>query len=84
MVNEFFDSISSVTVARLTSEIHDAPLLRVTIQPGAGSGLRNISQVMIDKSTTVPRSKIGRRIGSADASTLRVVNRAIKRFLDLV
>lgn len=78
-----FDSISSVTVAPLTSDIYDAPLIRVTVQPDAASGLRKLSQVMIDKLTTVPRSKIGERIGSLDAHTLRAVSRAITDFLDL-
>ncbi|MGA2904088.1 MAG: type II toxin-antitoxin system PemK/MazF family toxin [Candidatus Korobacteraceae bacterium] len=78
-----FDSIPSVTVAPLTREVYDAPLLRVTIPPGAGSGLRKVSQVMIDKLTTVPRSRIGQRIGSVEASTLHAVSQAIKGFLDL-
>jgi mRNA interferase MazF len=78
-----FDSIPSVTVAPLTSEIYDAPLLRVTIPAGGGGGLRKVSQVMVDKITTVPRSKIGQRIGSVEASTLRAVSQAIKGFLDL-
>ena len=81
--SDAFDSIPSVTVAPLTSEIYDAPLLRVTIQSGAAAGLRRVSQVMVDKITTVPRSKIGQRIGSAEASTLRAVSQAIKGFLDL-
>ena len=78
-----FDHLASVTVAPLTSEIYDAPLLRVTIQPGKETGLHRASQVMVDKITTVPRSKVGQRIGSVDASTLRAINQAIKGFLDL-
>ena len=78
-----FDSFSSVTVAPLTSEIYQAPLFRVTIQPGKETGLHRISQVMVDKITTVPRSKIGQRIGFVEASTLRAVNQAIKGFLDV-
>jgi mRNA interferase MazF len=78
-----FDSLSSVTVAPLTSEIYQAPLFRVTIQPGKETGLRRVSQVMVDKITTVPRAKIGQRMGSIEASTLRAVNLAIKGFLDL-
>ena len=81
--SDAFASIPSVTVAPLTSEIYDAPLLRVTIQPGGAAGLRKVSQVMVDKITTVPREKIGQRIGSVEAGTLRAVNRAIKGFLDL-
>jgi mRNA interferase MazF len=78
-----FDAVPSITVAPVTSDIYDAPLLRITLSPGASSGLRKPSQVMVDKITTVPRSKIGQRIGSVEASTLRAVNQAIKGFLDL-
>ena len=38
---------------------------------------------MVDKITTVPRAKIGQRIGSVETSTLRAVNQALKGFLDL-
>jgi mRNA interferase MazF len=78
-----FDDLASVTVAPLTSEIYEAPLLRVTIQAGKETGLQRVSQVMVDKITTVPRSKVGQRIGSVDGSTVRAINQAIKGFLDL-
>jgi mRNA interferase MazF len=78
-----FDSLSSVTIAPLSSEIYKAPLFRVTIQPGKETGLHKVSQVMVDKITTVPRAKIGHRIGSVETSTLRAVNQAIKGFLDV-
>lgn len=78
-----FDSVASVTVAPLSSDIYDAPLLRITVQPSAATGLRKVSQVMVDKITTVPRFKIGRRMGSVEPTTLRAVSRALKGFLDL-
>jgi mRNA interferase MazF len=78
-----FSSLSSVTLAPLTSEIYQAPLLRITIQPGKETGLRRVSQVMVDKITTVPRAKIGQRIGFVEASILSAVNRALRGFLDL-
>ena len=78
-----FDLHPSVTLLPLTSELHDAPLFRVTVQPGKSTGLRKIAQVMVDKTTTVPRAKVGQRIGRVDAVTLRAVDNAIKGFLDL-
>jgi mRNA interferase MazF len=78
-----FESIPSVTIAPLTSEIYDAPLLRISIHPGAGVGLRKPSQVMVDKITTVPRVKIGPRIGAVEPATMRAVSQAIKGFLEL-
>ena len=71
----------SVTVLPLTSELHDAPLLRVTVEPEGSTGLRLRSQVMVDKATTVPRPKIGRRIGRLDGAAMASVERALAGFL---
>ncbi len=78
-----FDVHPSVTVLPLTTEIHSAPLFRVTVLPGKDTGLRKISQVMIDKITTIPRAKIGSRIGRADAATMQSISRALIGFLGL-
>ena len=78
-----FDLHPSVTVLPLTSETHDAPLFRVTVRSGKETGLRKVSQVMVDKTTTVPRAKVGQRIGRVDEATLRAVDDAMKGFLGL-
>lgn len=78
-----FDRHPSVIVLPLTSEIHDAPLFRVTVAAGAATGLRKASQIMVDKATTVPRAKIGPRIGRVDAATIHAVNEALRGFLGL-
>ena len=71
----------SLTVLPLTSELHDMPTLRVTVEPGEGTGLRRRSQVMVDKATTIPRAKAGSRIGRLDEATLASVGRALAMFL---
>ncbi len=58
---------ASVVVCPMTSNLADAPDLRVTIEPGPESGLRVRSQVMADKPVTVRRDRIGQRIGSLAA-----------------
>ena len=73
----------SVTVLPLTSDLIDAPSVRITVEPEAANGLRRPSQVMVDKATTVPRGKIGQRIGSVDATTLARVSRALAAFLGM-
>jgi mRNA interferase MazF len=73
----------SVTVLPLTSELVDAQLLRVTVEPGESTGLRLRSQVMVDKATTIPRVKAGNRIGQLDQATLNRVSQALAAFLDL-
>jgi mRNA interferase MazF len=55
--SELFESLGSVTVLPVTSELRAAPLLRIAIEPSTGNGLRKKSQVMVDKIQTVPRDK---------------------------
>ena len=66
---------------RLTSELHEGPLLRVTVAPSVANGLRKPSQVMIDQATTVPRQKLGPRIGRIEADSLHSVEQALQAFL---
>lgn len=73
----------SITVLPLTSELHDTPLLRITVEPGNSTGLRLRSQVMVDKAVTIPSAKIGNRIGQLDGTTLGDVDRALAAFLGL-
>jgi mRNA interferase MazF len=54
---------ASVVVCQLTSELADAPDLRVTIEPEPENGLQLTSQVMVDKPVTIRRERIGRKIG---------------------
>jgi mRNA interferase MazF len=78
-----FDLHPSVIVLPLTSELHDAPLFRLTVNANKETGLRSASQIMVDKATTVPRSKIGQRIGRLNAATMEAVSEALRGFLDL-
>ncbi|MGA3081316.1 MAG: type II toxin-antitoxin system PemK/MazF family toxin [Terracidiphilus sp.] len=78
-----FDLHPSVVVLPLTSEMHDAPLFRVTVSADAATGLHIPSQIMVDKATAVPRVKLGARIGQVDGVTMRSVDAALRGFLGL-
>ena len=78
-----FDRHPSVILLPLTSEIHDAPLFRITVSANARTGLRKTSQIMVDKATAVPRVKLGPRIGRVDEATLEAVSQALRGFLAL-
>jgi mRNA interferase MazF len=78
-----FAALPSVTVLRLTSEIHAEHLVRVTVPPTAENGLRTPSQIMIDKAVTVPRVRIGRVIGHLDDALMRTVGQALAAFFGL-
>ncbi|MBW7902892.1 MAG: type II toxin-antitoxin system PemK/MazF family toxin [Rhodocyclaceae bacterium] len=78
-----FDGHTSVTVLPVTSTLVAAPLLRVTVQPDAGNGLRKPSQVMVDKAMTIRRDKIGQAFGHVDANTLVEIERCLAVFLGI-
>ncbi len=78
-----FSDLASVTVVRLTSTLHDAPLVRITVRPSAGNRLREVSQVMIDRAISLPRGKVGRSFGKLDEETMQAVNHALANFLGL-
>lgn len=81
--DDAFDLHPSVTVLPLTGELHDAPLFRVAVNPGQSTGLRKRSQVMVDKTITVPRERLGEKIGSVDKVTLAAISDALRIFLGL-
>jgi mRNA interferase MazF len=80
---DIFAALPSVTVLQMTSDIHDEHLVRIHVLPSTGNGLRKPSQVMIDRSMTVPRAKIGAPFGRLDDESMLAVNRALSSFLGL-
>ena len=78
-----FSGLNSATILRVTSEVHEFPLFRITVEPTKQNGLARRSQVMIDKAATVPKAKIGQRIGRLEGDKMRAVNAALARFLGL-
>ena len=81
--SDIYGELPSVTLLRLTSELRNWPAFRVTVEPNRDNGLRLRSQVMIDKSVSAPREKIGQRLGHLDAPTMAVVDAALACFLGL-
>lgn len=78
-----FSEHPSVTVLPVTSILLAAPLLRITVNPGAENGLQKPSQVMIDKPMAVKRDKVGSAIGRIDADTMIEVERSLAVFLGI-
>lgn len=74
---------SSVTVCPITSECVDAPLFRLTLPPGPRTGLRTVSQVMIDKIVSVPRQAVTAEIGECDAREAEAVDEGLRRWLGI-
>jgi len=82
--DRFLESPSSVVVCLLTTHAYDAPLFRVPVEPHAENGLRQPSEIMIDKVATVETTRLGPIIGHLDDTTLTQVNRSLMVFYGLV
>lgn len=78
-----FEATDSITVCAFTSDPAEAPLFRLAIEPSAANGLRTTSRLMVDKITTVPKARLGRRIGRLGDEDVLRLNRAILIFLGL-
>jgi mRNA interferase MazF len=77
------DTHASITVVPLTSTIIDAPLFRITLDPSRQNGLSRASQIMVDKVLTLPREKIGKRVGHMGNTVMIRVGRALSVWLGM-
>lgn len=78
-----FEATSSITLCVFTTDPTDAPLLRLPIEPTDRNGLPTTSRLMIDKITTVPKVRLGKRIGRLNDEDVVRLNRALTVFLGL-
>lgn len=78
-----FDATDSITICAFTTDETEAPLFRLSVKPNESNGLRAPSALMVDKITTVPKSKVGTRVGKLDDEDTLRLNQAILVFLGL-
>jgi mRNA interferase MazF len=81
--DDAFDATGSLTICALTTDPTEAPLFRLAVTPNERNGLRAECRLMVDKITTVPKSKVGVRVGRLDDEDVLRLNRAILVFLGL-
>jgi mRNA interferase MazF len=79
----FSDIHATVTVALISSEIKQAPIFRLDIEPNEANGLTRASQVQIDKIMSIRSEKIGSVIGELNDVMMVRVNRALALWLGL-
>jgi mRNA interferase MazF len=78
-----FDATASLMVCAMTTDLTDAPLFRLLIEPDALNGLDQPSRLMVDKLTTVPKTSLGSKIGRLSDEDLLRLGRAIVVFVGL-
>ena len=79
----FNEAHATLTVLLISSELIDAPLFRLSIEPDQINGLTQQSQIQVDKALTVRREKVGQIIGRVDDAMMVRVNRALALWIGL-
>ena len=78
-----FDATDSITVCPITTDPDNMPLFRIPIEPNQRNGLDEVSRIMVDKLTTVRRSRLGEPMGRLGDEDVVRLNRAILVFLGI-
>src|SRR5713101_5751738 len=81
--DDSFDATDSITICAFTTDPTDAPLFRLPIEPNETNGLRAPCRLMVDKITTLPKAKLGARIGRLGDEDIVRLNRAVLVFLGM-
>ncbi len=81
--DDAFDVTASITVCLITSEPIEAPILRLKVKSTPENGLLINSHLMVDKITTVSRTRLGHRIGMLADDDLLRLNRSMIVYLGL-
>ena len=76
-----FDATASITICAFTTDPTSAPLFRLVIEANERNGLQTICSLMVDKITTVPKTKIGHQVGRLDTEDMVRLDRAVLVFL---
>lgn len=75
--SDFLLETDSVLVCLLTTTSRAAPLYRLGLPAGEKTGLREPSQVMVDKIMAVRRERCGAPIGRVDETALLALGRLL-------
>ena len=81
--DDSFDATDSITVCAFTTDETEAPLFRLAVEPNQRNGLRAACRLMVDKITTVPKTKFGAHVGRLDDDDILRLNQAVLVFLGL-
>ncbi len=79
----FNNTHSSIVICLITTHLEDAPLFRISVPPGGATGLKEDSQVMVDKAIAVPKSKIASRAGSLSPDQMKELDGALRLWFEL-
>jgi mRNA interferase MazF len=74
---------ATLTICPFTTHLIEASLFRLLISPTKQNGLQVVSQIMIDKITSLKRDKIHQKVGSLTVDQIKKLDDALLLWLDL-
>ena len=74
--SDLLTTLDSVVLCPVTSDLRSATF-RVNVEPSATNGLRVLSQVMVDKLSTLPRSRVSEPFGRLEEARMKQIDRAL-------
>ena len=74
--SDLLTDLESVVLCPVTSNLRNATF-RVIVEPNPANGLSTLSQVMVDKLSTLPRTKISEPFGRLDDERMKMIDSAL-------
>lgn len=81
--SDLLSNLDSVVLCSVTSELRNAAF-RITVEPSPSNGLHTLSQVMVDKISTLPSNKISAPFGRLESERMKAVERALLLVVGLI
>ncbi len=81
--DDSFDATDSIAICAFTTDETEAPLFRLPVESNERNGLRATCRLMVDKIATVPKTKVGTRVGRLDDEDILRLNQAVLVLLGL-
>ena len=79
---DYIEGIESLTVCPLTTVLSVASV-RLRLKPNAETGLKELSDIEIDKVTTIRKNRVSAKIGTVSEKDQAKINYALRVWLDL-
>ncbi|MDN5871053.1 MAG: type II toxin-antitoxin system PemK/MazF family toxin [Nitrococcus sp.] len=79
----FSEESTSMAVCPMTSTLMELRILRLRVKPSDESGLQKPSDIMVDKITTLKKSRIKDVIGRLDEPTMARLTRSLSVLLGI-
>ncbi len=79
----FNDTHASIVVCLICSALVDAPLFRLTVAPSADNGLKEPSQILVDKMVALRRERLSEPLGRLDGEMMLRLGRSLALLIGL-